>query len=753
MHRALAPLLGLLVVAPLPGFRAQSPAQRAALDTLRDSLSGATDTVALKRLETATIAVAKQNRDDAMIHLRLGFIAYRLGELSGKSHVDDAAGEFEWAAQLHPDWPLPWYADGLAELALGEHFVIGFENLREILGKDYLSKAAAAFAKATEADPSFAQATVDLARAALTQRISPRLDLALRAAREAAASPAGQNPAVQLARGRVELAVGNADSALVAFHRYVTVGGDSGVGLLEEARTDYFANRPRAGEAAYEAGALRGGAAAAGLYRADLAWIASPAELAGFDSLQTGSDRAQWLMSFWERRDVADARAPGERLAEHYRRWFYAERNFRLLSRHRHYDITERFRPGQDEFDDRGVIYLRHGAPDRRATYVASDSVEPNETWLYHRDDGDLIFHFVARKGVQDFKLVESLADALSSGLSGAMSLQGRRSLGPVASGLFASRADMNPVYARLGDRVGSENTRGVLTTERALGQRSIEIGTRTDSYRQRFDQPLDVTTSRFIVGDSSAAGRGEKLHVVFAIPAGRLEPVSDSGRVVYPLAFRLYVSDAAGQLVASLDTARVFAARQPLPDGSYLTGQLGAAVPAGVFTYRLLVEQIGRVAGNLVTDDSVKVDALSGRQFAMSDLVVGRAGSGLVWNDRGDTVYLNPLDEFPTASAAELYYEVYGLPTGMTYHTLIRLDHVGGRSGIGALLHLFGGGARAPVTLEFDAASDGVVSRVHRRIDLRDVPRGSYVLHIRLVDPATGVTIERAHPFTVVSR
>ena len=104
-----------------------------------------------------------------MIHLRLGFIAYRLGEMSKtKSHYDDAAGEFEWAAELRPEWPYPWYGLGLAELAIGENASIAIENIRQMLGKDYLSKAARAFARATEVDPSFSSAVVDLANTALT---------------------------------------------------------------------------------------------------------------------------------------------------------------------------------------------------------------------------------------------------------------------------------------------------------------------------------------------------------------------------------------------------------------------------------------------------------------------------------------------------------------------------------------------------------------------------------------------------------
>src|SRR5216117_2814247 len=404
-------LVGLLALSLPPSTRlpAQSPEDRAAVAALRDSLAGVTDSLSLQRLEAATIQVAKQQRDDPLLHCRLGFIAYRLGELTNaKSHYDDAAGEFEWAGELRPDWPYAWYGLGLAELAQGEHAVIAIENLRQQLGKDYLTKAARALARAAQADPSFAQASIDLANTALTQRIQPRLEVALQAVRLAAASTAGRNAGVQLARGRVEREVGEADSALVAFQAYLRVGGDSGLGLLELARSYYYAQRPTEGWRIYFAGArLARSPEALALYRADLSVVAHHDELAPFDGFTSPAPRAAWLERFWLQRDVAEARDPGERLGEHYRRWFYAWHNFRLVSRHRHYDITERYRTDQLDFDDRGVIYLLHGPPDKRATYPrVLDRLEPNETWLYRRPDGDLIFHFVAREDVQDYKLV-----------------------------------------------------------------------------------------------------------------------------------------------------------------------------------------------------------------------------------------------------------------------------------------------------------------------------------------------------------
>jgi len=749
-------LLALLTLAAAPAMLpAQSPADRAGIEALRDSLSSVTDSAGLGRLEASTIVIARQRRDDPVVHLRLGFIAYRLGELTVKSHYDDAAGEFEWAAELRPDWPYPWYGLGLAELALGESSVLAIENLRQMLGKDYLSKAARAFAHATEVDPSFAFAVVDLANTALTQRIKPRLDVALSAVRLAAGSPAGRHADVQLVRGRVEREAGEADSAIAGFRAFLTVGGDSGVGLLELARTFYFARRPTDAWTTYFAGARAATSAGAlTLYRSDLSWIADSGDLAGFDALADPPARARWLEAFWTRRDVVDARDVGERLAEHYRRWFYARHSFRLVSRHRHYDITEVYRTKQVEFDDRGVIYLRHGEPDRRARFACPDVEQPNgegcapnESWLYRREataGGDLIFHFAARGDVQDYKLIESLVDALGfrSGVqAGAFS-------DPRVSELYASRDEFGALYGRVGRSLNAPGS--ALAEDRAHGRRSIAVGTKSDSYAQRFDEALEVVASEFIVGGEG----GQMLHVVFAVPGDRLtpEPAGEGRGLLYPLHFRIVVADSAERVVARLDTLRVFGAREALRRPSYLTGRLALPVPTGRYRYRLLIMTPDGTAGDLVRQDTLDVRPLSGAAFAVSDVVLGRDGSGLVWVTSGDTVRLNPLSRFPEGSAAELYYEVYGLPRGATYHTVVRLEREGRRSLFGSIGSLFGGG-RAPVLLEFDAAAEGPVTRVHRGVGLRDVGKGTYRLTVVITDPASGVSATRMRRFQVVAR
>src|SRR5207237_1364673 len=85
----------------------------------------------------------------------------------------------------------------------------------------------------------------------------------------------------------------------------VQSGGGSGLGLLELARTYYYAQRPGEGWHTYFAGArLARSAAALALYRADLSALVGPDEMAPFDGFTSPGQRAAWLERFWLRRDA-----------------------------------------------------------------------------------------------------------------------------------------------------------------------------------------------------------------------------------------------------------------------------------------------------------------------------------------------------------------------------------------------------------------------------------------------------------------
>ena len=739
-------LAALLAASAGPArLAAQEPQDRARLDSLADAFARIPDSTTLLAMETTRIAYAKDHRDDPMVHLELGILAYHIAVVARSTkHYDDAAGEFEWASDLRPDWPTPWYWLGRAELAIGEARAIALENLREALGLDALSKAARAFARAAQVDPAYSRALVDLATTALRQRIAPRLDVAQRALRLAAGTAAGREPEVLLARGRVERELDQHDSALVAFRGYLAAGGDSGLGGLEVARTLALLGRSDSAVGEYFAASRRPlTPQARAAFRADLAWIATREELATYDALAADSV-GRWLRRFWGERDVEDARRPGERLVEQFRRYAYARANFRLTTRHRHYDITDVYRDSaQAEFDDRGVVYLRHGEPDGRARY-SDQYVEPNETWVYRRPppETDLVFHFVAAGHVQDYKLVESLLDAY--GFSTAVIFQSRQDV-PTAvfGGLLSSRATISDLYQRLADQ-GTAGRGALLAEERRRGRQAIAVGTTTDSYALRFAHDLDPVVSAFVLAD---AERRPVLHVVFALPARALRSFPAPGGVGYPFEFRLIVYDSAYRRVAGLDTLRVFRNPTELSEGSYLTEQLALSVPAGDFHYHFVVEELQADAGALVHAEPIAVPRTDSG-FSASDLVLGRIGSGLVLRRADGDVLLNPLSRFPRDGAVELYYELYGLPQGASVATRVSVQPAGGRS---FFQRLFGRGRGANLEYSSVTGADGR-ARVRQQIVLSGLSPGRYVLGLDLEDVATHQRLRREQTFEITT-
>jgi GWxTD domain-containing protein len=741
---ALAALaLAVLGLAGVPlSLPAQEAAQRAELEQFRDSIGATMDSTGLLALERRLIDQAKADRNNPMVHLRLGFLSLRLGDLGGQSHYEDAASEFQWAIDLQPTWPYGYYGMGFAEYGVGDSQISFVTGIKTMLGKDALTRSAMAFAKSAEVDPGFDAGLVDLANTALRQRVNIKLGVALDALRKAAATPAASHPEVMLARGRVEREVGDGDSALAAFQGYLEKGPNRSLGLLEVARTMFLLGRFD-GVAPYFEGAASADSATAAGYRGDLATIAGDSILREFDHTN-GQLRVEYLKRFWSERDRVELRADGERLREHYRRLFYARKNFQLTSLNRHYDIVERFRSGSRDFDDRGIIYIRHGEPSSRASYAAP-GLEPNESWRYSRPDGDMIFHFMAREDVQDFKLVESLFDVL--GFSNALALRGglAGSEGdPMAQQLLLSREQLAPIYGRL-QAAGRISTGRYQTEERAVGQESIALGTTSDSYELRFPEELTASSEVLAVGRDST---GTQVQIAYAIAGSTLEPVMVTRGYLYSVRVRFVATDRFHKVVASLDTTRHFVAPAPVPEGEHLVGRVSVAVPPGRFDYRLAIQH-GESAGVLLPRDTVRVGKPTANALALSDLVLGSRNTNLFWRRTAeDTVVFNPLRTFKRKENMELYYEVEGLTEGTEYTVKIAVRKQGGGGGI--LKKVFGGGS-AQISLKFEESASFPVTSTNRSLKLDKLKPGNYSLEVTVEDDQ-GRTDKRVQPFQVVN-
>ncbi|HET9465466.1 MAG TPA: GWxTD domain-containing protein, partial [Gemmatimonadales bacterium] len=574
----------------------------------------------------------------------------------------------------------------------------------------------------------------------LRQRVNIKLNVALEALRRAGATVAGNDPQVLLARGRVEREVGDGDSAVVAFKGYLQQGDNRGLGLLELSRTLLLLGRYE-GLAPYFEGAVLDDSVTVSGYRADLATIASDSVLGEFDRLQ-GARRAVYLRRFWGERDLTELRTDGERLREHYRRLFYARKNFQLTANNRHYDIVERYRSGSRDFDDRGIIYIRHGEPSSRASYAAP-GLEPNESWRYSRTDGDLIFHFIAREDVQDFKLVESLFDVL--GFSDAVRLQDQPNGtgdNAMAEQLMLSREQLAPIYRRL-QAAGRGSAGRYQSQERRAGQESIALGTTSDSYELRFPNELKAKSEVLAVGRDST---GHQVQIAYAIAGSSLEPVTVTRGFLYSVRLRFVATDGAGRVVSSLDTTRHFVAPERVPPKEHLVGRVGTSVPAGSLQYRLAIQQ-GDEAGLTLPRDTVRVGPTAASALSLSDLVLGARSANLGWRRTPtDTVLFNPLRTYKRGEEMQLYYEIEGLrPAPYTVELAVRKKGGGG----GIFRKIFGGGGAA-IKLKFEQQATTPTVSTHRSLKLDRLKPGTYVLQLLVVD-AAGRKDYRTREFQVV--
>lgn len=689
---------------------AQSPAQRDSLARFWDSTRTA-DSASLLALEQQTIERARLDRNNAMLHLRLGFIAVRMGMLGSKSRYDDGGSEFEWAEELEPLWPYPPYGLGLVEAGLMDTTWGARASLQAVLGVDHQRKAIRALVRSVTRDSSFVPGLIGLVSVYKKEIFAEDSAVVLSLVRRGAKTSAGESPGFLLMRGRLEGDLGFPDSAAAAFQKYLDRGGDHDLGQFELARARLAAGHRDAQALYYGITATCDSDVIAGL-RHDVALIAGDSGVAAFDS--AGSEgRTVFLARFWSRRDRYDMRKDGERLAEHYRRMYYARHYFRRVPRKRRWAGFEDYRQTTLEFDARGEIYIRHGEPSERVEAPDYCAV----SWRYARGDGDLFFHFTGDPVERDYDLAASVLKVCGPG------------------NLWLSRVvGWDKRYARLVN-AGPNSMQFARVEQEVAGVRDIEEAVTSDRYELTYDSTMRAVSQVVAVGRGDG---GSLVHFAIAIPGQYLKADTTGEIISYLIRTRIVVLDRAGEVLASSDLTRRHRTDIVVAPGQYLTVRDTLTVPPGMATYRIAVEQ-DSTRGGVFPRDSLAVGrfGFGSDSLAISDLVLGSRAARLVWMaTRTDTVFFNPIGSWRENSSMEMYYEIYGLAPGSSYRTQISVRK--GRRG------------RRERTLSFTDPAGSGVTRVRRTVDLARLGRGEYVMEVE-VTGADGRRVTQSRAFRVV--
>lgn len=541
-----------------------------------------------------------------------------------------------------------------------------------------------------------------------------------------------------------------ADEASRAYSALRRTSDDIPAGLLhlDAARIGFLAGDEAAAGSYWQACAVAGEETALEVWL-DVDVLATPAEVAAWDAfrrLPAGQrDNCAFFRRFWAQRAAASGLEVDERIRIHYERLRYALDHYTRRGRAQEASSSGFFnarlgRESRPVFDDRGLLYLRLGPPDDTASFFGGECYEPNVSWYYRFPEGDRMYHLSPLSGVDNWWLIENLAQVFRCPVAADGSILRDRSplvgSAPILSQIppaylreiYLSRAGLDPEYARMAYRFNGLRTAEELQNERDLTW-SAGLYAVTE-VPERPDVTQDIEFSIEWLQFRLPRAERTRVWLLAAISGDDLNRTREANAGAD---FELIVSTldettgAHERFVGSLD---------PPAPGSDLVVRLPFDLPPGSYTTRVIL-RAGAARGVAGIESKpppggyvavpLAVRNFGGSLPTLSDIAVS-PDSGGSWS-QVEQVALSPSPAHVSNDAGRMwvYFEAYNLTPGGAYS---------------AVVHLNPEDDGDPFDLEFfgTARSEGrVVTRSVLRLDLSESPPGRYLLSLTLRDAATG--------------
>jgi hypothetical protein len=132
---------------------------------------------------------------------------------------------------------------------------------------------------------------------------------------------------------------------------------------------------------------------AADLVFDDLKYIVTDEEYDRYRGLTLPDDKALFFKAFWDRRNPEAVGRGNSRIGEHYLRLVRAEKDYEYTGFRNSFSNPDRYHELRfprtyalnREFNDEGLLYIRHGQPDNIVRSRGMD--DASETWVYEGND------------------------------------------------------------------------------------------------------------------------------------------------------------------------------------------------------------------------------------------------------------------------------------------------------------------------------------------------------------------------------
>jgi len=500
--------------------------------------------------------------------------------------------------------------------------------------------------------------------------------------------------------------------------------------LLSLARVHYSQDDPLSGEAYHwrAVASIRDTVDAALVFE-DTKYILSSEELDSYRGLGSAAAYPSFFRKVWTRRHPTPAADLNPRITAHYRRlhraeadhvydglrgWFNNPDKTRSLRFPRVYHLNDRF-------NDKGLVYIRHGAPHDRARPIAQ-GLQHNDSWFYGKTAAgpEMVFHFAIDDNAtgNNWRLTPHPP-----------TLAGRETWGRAYHPDSRSR---NPLHRLSREAEWTQKSR-----------EAVAVGLETD--RHTWDsqvEPLDVPSH---LGYFRAPGGTTRIELFFAlpVPGPRALRRAGEGGVAYDWGLALHDLDW-NRLLAS--TARIaLRGEDPNRYGEAWIHQLEAAVPPDTcYAAFFVASPDGRRLGGW--RGGIRVRDFSGDSLAVSSIVpayaAGPAQGESPFTRGGLKVVPNPSAEYDRDDPVHIFFEVYNLTRdayGATRYVVEYAVSRPSRRGVRQLLSLLGSDPDPATSVSVESRGDQSDTMEYLALDLSRAGRGRVRLSVSVSDRHTG--------------
>ncbi len=493
-------------------------------------------------------------------------------------------------------------------------------------------------------------------------------------------------------------------------------------------------------------------------YWDDVVMLADEDEREQFD--QTPPAQAeQFFRDFWFRRDHDLDLSPGMRMLRHYFRLSVADSLYHVPFAQRNPSLGPLAATYPDvdvPYDDRGLVFIRHGRPDRILTHIG-EGLLPNETWIYYRQNTpDLMLHFAGLNGNSEYQLITALSSVVGRPSDFIADIDGNVyprddeeaiRLNWIRE-LYSSREEVGDgLYFRLFNHPGDpfslmeEEATNALAIRRALNSESVEA-----PYSHVLRSYYDLVSFR------GRPGRQGDLEFYLGVPGRDISYSRQPDAYYYDIAFELMLYDSHWRQVGRIDkTEQHKSAINPHDLVDRLVLDLGHLdLPAGDYRYFIKIqngESVGLYNGNLQMD-SFDGDSLQSSQILTAQNIFASPVDSSKFKRYGLEIYPNPSRVFHPTDKMFAYQEIYNLTPAADGNCRYRITYVVStvkrdRNVFGAVLDTFKslagrGPGQERVVLSAEktrrpSGRDLVQEEV--AIDISDNPDGLYELSVRVED------------------